>query len=289
MPKPVKQYQTPKAFRKALEERLRNLADKQSVNVVRLYRQIAYDRLLCRIFRAKNSPYLLIGGYAMELRMHLARATIDVDLSLSEPKRLTGSRINNPQAILEDLQDSAAADLRDFFEFIVSGPVSELGGAPEGGARFLVEAKMDQRSFIKFHLDVGMGDAIIQPIEWLQGRDWLEFADISSVRFPTISKEQHFAEKLHAYTRPRSGEVSRVKDLVDMVLLIQAGSMNPQKVTEAMSTVFKVHDSHKLPTQLPSPPESWRSVFVPLAKECQIDQDVAKAFTLVESYFSKLA
>jgi hypothetical protein len=154
MSKPLKQCKTPKAFRKALEERLRNLADKQSVNVVRLYRQIAYDRLLSRIFRATNSPYLLIGGYAMELRMHLARATIDIDLSLSDPTRLTGSGENNTQIILENLQDGAAVDLQDFFEFTISGPVSELSGAPEGGARFLVEANMDQRGFVKFHLDM---------------------------------------------------------------------------------------------------------------------------------------
>jgi hypothetical protein len=288
MSKPLKQCKTPKAFRKALEERLRNLADKQSVNVVRLYRQIAYDRLLSRIFRATNSPYLLIGGYAMELRMHLARATIDIDLSLSDPTRLTGSGENNTQIILENLQDGAAVDLQDFFEFTISGPVSELSGAPEGGARFLVEANMDQRGFVKFHLDIGIGDAIIQPIEWLQGRDWLEFAGIPSIRFPAISQEQHFAEKLHAYTRPRSGQPSRVKDLIDMVLFIQAGTLNPQKVAEATTAVFKTHRSHEVPKKLQPPPESWTPVFAALAKECQIAEDITKASIMVENYFAKL-
>jgi hypothetical protein len=32
-----------------------------------------------------------------------------------------------------------------------------------------------------------------------------------------LSREQHWAEKFHAYTRPREKQNSRVKDLVDLL------------------------------------------------------------------------
>ena len=47
-----------------------------------------------------------------------------------------------------------------------------------GGARFSVEARMDGRIFARFHLDAGIGDEIIQPVEVIACRDWLDFAGI---------------------------------------------------------------------------------------------------------------
>jgi len=41
-----------------------------------------------------------------------------------------------------------------------------------------------------------------------------------------IAREQQFAEKIHAYTLPRSATNSRVKDLVDMALLISDSTLD---------------------------------------------------------------
>jgi hypothetical protein len=41
-----------------------------------------------------------------------------------------------------------------------------------------------------------------------------------------IPRDQQFTEKLHAYTLPRQGAVNaRLRDLVDMVLLIQSATL----------------------------------------------------------------
>ena len=45
----------------------------------------------------------------------------------------------------------------------------DLDGAPYGGARYPVESIMDGRTFVKFHLDVGVGDVVLDPPE--QARD----------------------------------------------------------------------------------------------------------------------
>ena len=73
---------------------------------------------------------------------------------------------------------------------------------------------MDGRTFSRFHLDVGIDDVLIEPLQRIQGHDWLGFAEIPPAEMRLISKEQQVAEKLHAYTLPRSTPNSRVKDLV---------------------------------------------------------------------------
>ena len=41
----------------------------------------------------------------------------------------------------------------------------DLTAAPYGGARYSVEAHMDGRIFARFHIDTGVGDVILQPLE----------------------------------------------------------------------------------------------------------------------------
>jgi hypothetical protein len=46
-----KKYATPAAFRRALEDRLQAIAMKEGVDLQRLRRQVAFDRLLARLFQ----------------------------------------------------------------------------------------------------------------------------------------------------------------------------------------------------------------------------------------------
>ena len=80
-----KKYATAAAFRRALEDRLQDIAGKESVDLQRLRRQVAFDRLLARLFQGKQPlalPWVLKGGYAMELRIKAARTTKDIDLAM---------------------------------------------------------------------------------------------------------------------------------------------------------------------------------------------------------------
>lgn len=64
---------------------------------------------------------------------------------------------------------------------------------------------MAGRTFVRFHLDVGIGDVIVDPVDTFQARDWLGFEGIEAASALTIQSEQQFAEKIHAYTLPRAG------------------------------------------------------------------------------------
>jgi hypothetical protein len=68
-----RQYATAAAFRVALETRLNAIATAEKVDLQRLRRQISFDRLLARFFAERHGPWLLKGGYAMELRLRSAR------------------------------------------------------------------------------------------------------------------------------------------------------------------------------------------------------------------------
>jgi hypothetical protein len=46
-------YTTAAAFRRALEERLKNRSQTEQIDINRLRRQVSFDRLLARLFRAE--------------------------------------------------------------------------------------------------------------------------------------------------------------------------------------------------------------------------------------------
>jgi hypothetical protein len=79
----------------------------------------------------------------MELRIRSARTTKDIDLTLHDATRLTKHPDERRKQMRAMLQDSAAIQLNDYFEFVVGEPRAELDGAPEGGSRYPVEARMD--------------------------------------------------------------------------------------------------------------------------------------------------
>jgi hypothetical protein len=137
------------------------------------------------------------------------------------------------------LRQAAAINLDDGFEFAIGAPTLDLDAAPYGGARFPVDAQMAGRRFAQFHLDVSSGDVLREPYEVLEGRDWFGFAGLSRARVPAVSREEQFAEKLHAYSLPREGRPnSRVKDLVDLALLIEQQNWTSCPSAESHSRHF---------------------------------------------------
>ena len=222
----------------------------------------------------------------MELRIKAARTTKDIDLTMRSVFS-SGEKKDDKKdlAVLEKLQEAAAFSSDDFFVYTIGEPISDLDVAPYGGARFPVEARLDGRVFVGFHLDVGIGDAVMEPLEVIEGRDWLGFAGIASPSLYMIPREQQFAEKLHAYTLPRPGAAnSRVRDLVDMVLLIQSATLAHNKVTEAIRVTFERRKTHTLPNTLPVPPAEWQKPYEALARECGLSGQVEDAFEILRTF-----
>jgi hypothetical protein len=98
---------------------------------------------------------------------------------------------------------------------------------------------MAGRRFASFPLEVSAGDVLREPFEILEGHDWLGFAGIARATLPAISREEQFAEKLHAYTLPRKGRPNtRVENLVDTVLLVDSATLDSSRLVEIIKATF---------------------------------------------------
>lgn len=283
-----KDFQNAAAFRMSLEERLKRLASELElpINSVRL--RLVIERLLARLFATDEPPWLLKGGYAMELRYRpRARTTKDVDLSIAG---MTAGEDEDWQAVREQLQQAADFDAGDFFEFQIGSPTSELAAAPGGGARFPINAVLAGRSFARFHLDVGLGDPVLSPPESLVGQDFLGFAGIAPAKAMAIPVSQQFAEKVHAYSFPWADrQNTRTKDLIDLVLFITTGPPGLAELRTAIQRTFESRATHELPARLLPPPESWEGSYAEMAKEAQLpDLELAAGFDRLEQYWEEL-
>ncbi len=58
------------------------MAEAEQIQLNRVRREVAFYRLLARLFRVDPAPWFWKGGYALELRFRNARATIDIDLTV---------------------------------------------------------------------------------------------------------------------------------------------------------------------------------------------------------------
>lgn len=166
----------------------------------------------------------------------------------------------------------------------------DLNGPLYGGERFPVRSILGGRPFVTFHVDVAVGDVLLEPLRVATGEDWFGFAGIEASPLTTTSLEQQFAEKLHVYTMPRAGkrDNSRVKDLVDMVLLLETGQLEPEDVTAAVVATFSHRNTHSIPERLLDPPASWRKSYAALAATCRIDVDIDAGIASIRNYYRRM-
>jgi len=131
-------------------------------------------------------------------------------------------------------------------------PPERLGGSH----RFRVAASLAGRLFETFLLDVGLRTSPVEDHDTLTTPDLLSFAEIEPVEVPAVPLDRHVAEKVHAYTR-RYGDdrpSSRVKDLIDIVLISELASFEVERLRDAIVQAFSERETHDLPTSLPVPP-----------------------------------
>src|SRR5947208_9271483 len=112
------------AFKASLEAHLRKLAGGRNTPLSTLQLKFVIERLLARLFRDPSPPWLLKGGFAMDLRFRpLARTTKDVDLSVILLPDADGP---TAPALRDRLQAAADVDVGDFLSYRIGEPKREL-------------------------------------------------------------------------------------------------------------------------------------------------------------------
>ncbi len=267
-------YESARAFRTALEARLRSQAAQRGVPVGRLRKRVSFERYLARLQKVAPDDWVLKGGFALELRLgDIARTTKDIDVDW---------KVGEADAI-ELLLDAAATDLGDFFTFRIERAQAEpdLEGQ---GQRWRLVAELGGREFETVLVDIGLDKSpVLAPVR-LELPEMLDFAGVPSVKVPSLSLEQHVAEKAHAYTRTygRGAKASsRVKDLIDMALVAVSLTMDGKKLRTALTEIFRQRATHDLPTSLPRPPADWARPWRGQAEDLPVPGDPVEGHKLV--------
>lgn len=281
-------YKSDDDFRRALEERLKNRNRETGEPFNRLRKRLVFERCMVRLQKKSDSPWVLKGGFAMELRLG-QRARMTQDLDLGVDLRPFSEERAGKNELAQRLREDLAEDEEDRFIFIVQeGREEELRIRGVKAYRFSVEARLAGRKFETLRIDVGLGDPVIPPIDKLTGSDLLSFAGIPTPEIQATSKAQHLAEKFHALTRPFDDRINtRVKDLIDVLLLID-DAPKPAEFRKAAEKIFTTRESHSIPLNIENIPQTWVSSFTAMALDLDLTETTLDdAIPKVNNYWKR--
>jgi hypothetical protein len=280
----MNEYKTAVDLRRALEARLKIEAESTGIDHMRLRRIVVFDRIAARLSVAEQE-WVLKGGAALEFRLGLrARATKDLDLVLrSEPS--DGARIRD--VLIETLTSDVD---RDRFVFTVGHP-TELAADAAGnpGWRFPVDGALAGKTFVAVKMDVVLRPVELAATERISLPGKLDFAGIRPRTIESADRSQQFAEKLHALTRDYDLRPNtRVKDLVDLLLLIHDGLFPDDHLLAVVRHVFTVRATHQVPTGIPDPSPAWRDEYPALAASADLnEQDLPSALNTLRAFWAQ--
>ncbi len=261
-------YDTPHALRAAIESRMRFQSEETGIPLDRLRRRVIFQRILTRLQRAEPGSWVLKGGMALEVRLgNAARLTKDIDLGLRDESV-------DADDLRDRLIDALSPDQdRDGFAFAV-GPLRSM--AEDGGGhltwRSPVEASLAGRQFASVKLDVSPRPHELEATDTVTLPNALEFADLETVEIEVVDVHRHAAEKLNAMLKDFGDrDNSRVRDLVDLMLLSEHDLLSVAKLAAAVTEVWAEREGTKPPAGLPTLPASWPDAYERLAAEHEVD------------------
>lgn len=274
-------YATAAAFRTALEQRLLASSRQGGVPLALLRKLVPFERLLARLLVVAPDRWVLKGAVALHFRLGARfRTTKDMDLG----------RWDDERAAAEDFAAAERVDLGDHFRFAVLR-TARLDQLFEGAAvRYHVSSYLAERRFEELTVDVGFGPPLTIAPERLRGPDLLGFAEIEAAEVPALPLEPHVAEKVHAYTRRYAGgrASTRVKDLVDLVLIPAQFPFEAGRLRRALDATFATRTVQPLPSALPPPPEEWRPGYRRMAAEAGLDPELSAGYEQARAFLDPI-
>lgn len=219
---------------------------------------------------------------AMEVRLRdSARLTKDLDLGL----RASSDDGDDLRERLIDALGQAQDD--DGFAFSVGVPsrlTEDEGG--EATWRVTVGATLASRSFGALKLDISPRAHELDATDVVELPNTLAFAGVTTVKIEIVDVHRHAAEKFHGMLKDfGERENTRVRDLADVMLLIEAGLLTPGKLAESVVAVWTERNRAAPPTAFPELPPSWPARYEALAAANGIDPS---SFTEAEQQATSL-
>jgi hypothetical protein len=261
-------YASGRDLRAALESRIKRVAGHDNLSHVRLRKRVVFEQLLARLFTVAPDRWIVKGGVALDL--DLARQDTD-------------------EAATEDLLAATELDIGDYFTFTIARDATPPTDE-DIAVRYHVRAELGGKTFEAIVLDIGFGDPFPTTPEILSSPTFLGFAGLPPLTVPALPIELHVAQKLHAYTRTYSSgrSTSRVKDLIDLILICGTHSFAAHTIKDGLESTFQSRGTHILPNSVPSPPGNWATPFRKLAIEVGLDPDVETGHKIAATFLNPI-
>jgi hypothetical protein len=199
-----------------LTDKLREAAKTSRWGLAELQRQMAYDRLLERLYLVDDN-WVVKGATALLARDLAVRATIDIDIYR------TGAR----EVAEADLREAATRDIGDWFTF-QPGPGRMVNDG--AGMRIPATASVGATIWAEFHVDLVGSDLVMtgQP-EAVPPLARVLMPDVEQHGYRAYPLVDHVADKFAAMLQ-RYGDLempsTRYKDLVDVVAIVTKASVS---------------------------------------------------------------
>jgi hypothetical protein len=260
-------YRSAAALRRALRDRLVALARTDTTHGLdELQRQLAYDRLLARVFTADDADcWVLKGAGALLARLPDARHSRDLDLAFTGSPAARSRDVDPAQSSVDEaavsLRRAIDADLADYFRF----EITRISALPEAakGCRVHVVAYLGPR-YAGFHVDLVVGTAMSGTPEIGPPLVAVDVPGLLRPGYRLFPLTDHIADKLCAVieTHPHADGTqpsTRVKDLVDLALIAGTQSIIANQLTVAIRAGM-AHRGLTLPPRLAIPDTPlWRT------------------------------
>lgn len=279
-------YVTPEALRRALEHRLLTQSTETRISLERLRRRVLFERVVARLQAAEPGSWVLKGGMALEVRLRdEARLTKDIDLGFR-------GDVEGAEELQERLVEAFVAD-PDGDRFVLSAGSPVQLGADGGGHltwRVKVVASLGGKFFGGIQLDVSPRVHELLATDHVMLPNSLEFAGIPAPVVEIIDVNRHAAEKFHAMLRDFGDrENSRVRDLVDLVILTEHDLLKPEALASDIRQVWAERDGLTPPPALSSLPKSWSDRYQRSAADNSLDtQSFPAAVAVVERLWTEM-
>lgn len=279
-------YESAQAFRMALEQRLLNHANETGISLARLRRRVVVERVVARLTVAEPGQWVLKGGMALEVRLRDdARLTRDIDLGLRDV-------VTEREALHDRLVEALTHDpFGDRFE-LAAGPVAALAADGDGQVtwRSVVTARLAGRPFDRVQTDISPRPHELGQTETVPLPNSLAFAGVEAPTIEIVDVARHAAEKLHAMLKTFADrENTRVRDLVDLVILVEHDLLEPASVAEAARQVWIERNGTEPPRTLGDLPAGWSEPYQRVAAEHDLTADTfPEAIELVKTLWSDL-
>jgi len=210
-------YGSPAAFRRALTDKLRAKAETSRWTLPQLQRQMAYDRLLERLYLV-DEGWVVKGATALLARDIGVRATIDIDVYREAAREVAEA----------DLRAAAAKDIGDWFAFELGAGRSVADAAV--GIRLPVTAYIGTTVWASFRVDlVGSDLRMTGEPEAVPPLARVVMPDVVQHGYRAYPLVDHVADKVAAMFELH-GEMgapsTRYRDLVDLVAIVISASVD---------------------------------------------------------------